>query len=153
LLFSPTLPFPLLSSFVLPMMKLSKSIHNMKYELTSTTTTTISSPILLSLFSSVLSYPFYCTTTYSTTTLLLYQYSMLALEPNAHVSSTCSPSLSSSPALRKKKSFSTHTHTARFQFLKPEDTKRWWQELPISLHCIGLYTYYMYQLWYLSTYF
>jgi hypothetical protein len=26
--------------------------------------------------------------------------------------------------------FSTHTHTARFQFLKPEDTKRWWQELP-----------------------
>jgi len=29
---------------------------------------------------------------------------VLALNPNAQVSSTCSPSLSSSPALRKKKS-------------------------------------------------
>jgi hypothetical protein len=39
---------------------------------------------------------------------------LLALEPNAQVSSTCFRSLSSSPALRKKKSralFSTHTLT------------------------------------------
>jgi hypothetical protein len=94
----------------LPMMKLSKSIHNMEYELTSTTTT-ISFPLILSLFSSVLSYPFYYSTTYSTTTtLLLYQYSMLALEPNSQVSSTYSPSLSSSPALRKSSS-SAHTHS------------------------------------------
>jgi hypothetical protein len=65
---------------------------------------------------------------------------LLALNPNAQVSSTCSPSLSSFPALRKKTSRAllqrTHTLSTRFQFLKHEDTRVGGKSCPF--HCIAL---------------
>jgi hypothetical protein len=78
-------------------------------------------------------------------------------DPNAQVSSTCSPSLYSSLHWGRRRAelfFSTHTHT-HYTVSVPEtvnDTSDGGKELPISLHCIGLYTSYMYQLWYKTTY-